>query len=84
MSRLPIETPRMFELKQICALLVRESGATTGLWELSFEFQVGFGAAGPPGVTPLPSAIVGISKIGVSPAKGPGPYTVDAAELANT
>lgn len=84
MSQPPIETgPRMFDLKELCTLLVRESGVSEGVWDLSFEFQVGFGAAGPAGSTPLPSAIVGVKRIGLTPAKGPGPYTVDAAEITS-
>jgi hypothetical protein len=71
----------MFELKQICELLVRASGISTGLWELTFEYRVGFGSVAPPDAPPLPSTIVGIGRIGVSPAKAPGPYTVNAAEL---
>lgn len=74
-------SPRMLELKQLCEVLVRESGFSTGLWELAFEYKVAFGAISPPGSPPLPSGIVSISKIGVAPATVVGPYTVDAAEL---
>lgn len=73
--------PRMFELKQLCELILRASNISAGLWELTFEYQVGFGNVAPPNQAPLPSTIVGIARIGVSPAKTPGPYTVDAAEL---
>lgn len=83
MSQPATESPssRMLELKQLCEILVRESGITTGLWELAFEYKVAFGAVSPPGEPPLPSGIVSISKVGVAPATARGPYTIDAAEL---
>ena len=83
MSQPAIEphNPQMFELKQLCELILRASNISAGLWELTFEYRIGFGNVAPANQPPVPSTIVGIARIGVSPAKAPGPYTIDAAEL---
>jgi hypothetical protein len=71
------------ELRDLAALLVQHYGIHEGKYDLLVEFKIGAGSVGPKDDT-LPGAIVGVSKIGLMPAKTDGPTTVDAAVINPT
>jgi hypothetical protein len=62
-------------------VLIRHHGLTEGLFDLLVEFQIGTGAVGPDKDRLLPGAMIGLARVGLSPAKVRGPNTLDAAEL---
>jgi len=68
------------ELREITELLVKHHGLHEGLYDLMLEFQIGIGAAGPDPSSIVPSAMVGVKRIGLMKAFSPGAATVNAAE----
>jgi hypothetical protein len=81
----PIDSPpQMLPLKDVCEMLVRHFGHTAGIWDISIELNFALGAVGPSPDKVMPGAIVGVSGIGITPAKIPGPHTVDASTLSDS
>jgi hypothetical protein len=70
------------ELKEITEILVRHHGIREGLYDLLLEFQIGIGAAGPDPSSVVPSAMVGVRRIGLTKTTTPGASTVDAAAIS--
>jgi hypothetical protein len=70
-------------LSEIGSLLLRHYGVHEGFYEVTVEFQLAVGGIGPDPNNIYPSAIVGVSKIGLRriPEGKPGPGLVDAAEV---
>ena len=79
MSPVPLANP--LTMHQLTQVLVRHYGLKQGLFDLLVEFQIGTGAVGPDKDRLLPGAMIGLARVGLSPAKVRGPNTVDAAEI---
>lgn len=79
----PVNQPQMLSLRDVCEVLVRHFGHTEGVWDISVELNFAVGAVGPSPETTLPGAMMGVSRIGITPARGPGPNTVDASKLTS-
>lgn len=79
MSAAPSIDP--LNMRQLTEVLVRHHGLTEGLFDLLVEFQIGTGAVGPDKDRLLPGAMIGLARVGLTPAKVRGPNTLDAAEL---
>jgi hypothetical protein len=79
MSAAPSIDP--LSMRQLTEVLIRHHGLTEGLFDLLVEFQIGTGAVGPDKDRLLPGAMIGLARVGLSPAKVRGPNTLDAAEL---
>lgn len=79
MSTAPSIDP--LNMRQLTEELIRHHGLTEGLFDLLVEFQIGTGAVGPDKDRLLPGAMIGLARVGLSPAKVRGPNTLDAAEL---
>lgn len=77
----PQEIVVAHELKDITELLVKHHGFHEGLYDLMLEFQIGFGVAGPNLLSVVPSAMVGVRRIGLMKTIVPGTTTVNAAEV---
>ena len=69
----------MLELPALGTVLAKHFGVHEGLWELTFEFQVGIGAMGPSPDRALPGAMFQVCKAGLTRASKAGPLTFDAA-----
>lgn len=69
------------ELKEITEILVRHHGLRKGLYDLLLEFQIGMGSDGPDLSSVVPSAMVGVKRIGLTKTANPGASTVNAAEI---
>lgn len=66
-------------LRELTELLIKHNGIHEGLYAITIEYQIGVGTTGPTPETVMPTAMVGISRIGISRANTAGPTTVDAA-----
>jgi hypothetical protein len=75
---IPVESPLF--LKDLAALLVRHYGLKDGTYEPMVEFMIGTGNMGPSPDTIVPSAIIGVSKVGLVKVPNPTPNSVDAAK----
>lgn len=71
----------MMAIKDVGAMLLRHLGVHEGQWDVVVEFQAAFGSMGPAPESALPSALIGISKIGLVRSIHPGPLTIDAAAV---
>lgn len=69
------------ELREITEILVKHHGLREGLYDLMLEFQIGIGPAGPDPSSVVPSAMVGVKRIGLTKTTNPGASTVNAAEI---
>lgn len=69
------------DIKELTALLIRHYDLHEGDYDLLIEFQIGVGAFGPDPNAPSPGAMVGVSRVGLTPAKIKGPGSVDAAQV---
>lgn len=69
------------QLRELLAVLMKHYQVTEGAWDLSFEFNVAVGAVGPDSEQLLPGAIVGIRRIGITPASEKSPTSVDVNEV---
>lgn len=76
-SPVPVGTP--LGIKELTAALVRHYGLHEGLYDLYLEYQFALGNFGPTPAEVVPSAVIGLSKLGVSKVAQTGPLTVDAA-----
>lgn len=77
----PQEIVVAHDLKEITALLVKHHGLHEGFYDLMLEFQIGVGAAGPDPSSVIPSAMVGVKRIGLMKTIVLGTTTVNAAEV---
>ncbi|MFZ5524374.1 MAG: hypothetical protein ACOY9D_09890 [Pseudomonadota bacterium] len=75
------ESVANFELREITEMLVKHLGLHEGLYDLSFEFQIGVGGIGPDPSSALPGAMFGIRRIGIINSNKQGTATVDAAKI---
>lgn len=75
-------TQVMYSLKELAELLVKERGFHEGHYELSIEFQVAIGAFGPTPDAVAPSALLGVSKVGISKVPQPTPLSINAATVS--
>lgn len=66
-------------IRALTELLIRHFGHRDGLFDLVIQFQIGAGAFGPSKDDVLPSAIVGVSGVGLKQVEKPGANSVDAA-----
>jgi hypothetical protein len=73
----PVEAP--LSMRDLAGVLVKHYGIHEGHFDLLVEFQIGMGAVGPDPTALTPGAMIGVSRIGLMPAKTDGPTTVDAA-----
>jgi hypothetical protein len=78
-SPVPVGTP--LGIKELTAALVKHYDLHEGLYDLYLEYQFAFGNFGPSATQVVPSAVVGLSKLGVTKVSQTGPLTVDASEV---
>ena len=72
---------RMVSLKEIAELLIKHQNIHSGIFQLTFEFQVAFGGVGPRPEEVVPGASFGISRIGLAPSPIENHLTVNAAVI---
>lgn len=75
----PVGTP--LSIKELTAALVKHYELREGLYDLYLEYQFAVGNFGPSASQVVPSAVVGLSKLGVTKVTQLGPLTVDASEV---
>ncbi|MBK5912802.1 hypothetical protein [Rhodocyclus purpureus] len=75
----PVAEP--LSIRQIAELLVKQYGLTDGLYDPMIEFSIGTAYAGANEDDTLPSAIVGVSRIGLIRTQKKTALTVDAAQI---
>lgn len=75
---LPAKPP--LDIKEVTEVLVKHYGLHEGLYDLYLEYRLGFGNVGLSQDDLLPSAVVGIYKLGVTQVSAMGPMTVDVAK----
>jgi len=68
-------------LKELGALLVKDAGLHSGLYDISFQLNWTVGTLGPSPEAALPGALIGIKGAGLTRADKMGAYTVDASEV---
>lgn len=68
-------------IQEIGELLVKHYKLRQGLFDISVEFGVGFGAVGPNPNEVVPGVIVGIQKIGLIEVQAKGVNTIDASAV---
>ena len=73
----PVEQP--LSMRDLTVALIKHYGIHEGRYDLLVEFQIGMGAVGPDPASVTPGAMIGVSRVGLMPAKGNGPTSVDAA-----
>lgn len=73
----PVEPP--LSMRDLTTVLIKHYGIHEGRYDLLIEFQIGMGAVGPDPASLIPGAMIGVSKVGLMPAKVNGPTSVDAA-----
>jgi hypothetical protein len=68
-------------IRQLGEMIVRNEKIHEGLYDVTFDFQIGVGGVGPgPGPESLvPGATIGITGVGIIRAKVLGPLTIDAS-----
>lgn len=81
LGRPPVAAGTPLTMRELAELLVRHYGFHEGKYDLLLEYQFGVGAFGPTPETVNPGAMIGIAKIGLTPAAQLGPLTVDAAKV---
>lgn len=75
------EPSYMYSLEEVAQALMIKQGIHEGLWGIAVEFTFAAMSAGPNKDALLPSAIAGISKLGLNKSEKEGPLTYDAAKL---
>ena len=73
-------------LMELGAVLVRHYALTEGYFDVSVEFQIGVGAVGVSPENVVPSAIIGVSRIGlIKTTKDKArPTTIDASQASSS
>jgi len=69
----------MYVLKDIAELLIIKNGIHEGYWNVGVEFQMGATYAAPEGEIPIPTAMIGVSRIGLQPVDEKHAGAVNAA-----
>jgi len=72
-----------FTLTELTEILVKHQELHEGLYNLSLEFQLAFGAVGPKPELIYPGAMIGVSRIGLSKTEEEKAniHTVDASKV---
>ncbi len=71
-----------FSHREIVEMLVKNLDIHDGFWGITIEFGFGAGAfPAPPKGSPVPGAIVQVSRIGIQKFDQPIPESVDAAAI---
>ena len=73
----PVEPP--VTMQELTSILVKHYNLHEGCYDLLVEYQIGMGAFGPNPAAITPSAVIGVSKVGLLQSQAPGPTSVDAA-----
>lgn len=69
----------LFDRVDVLKTLIKAQGIKSGHWILSIEFNFGASNVGPTPETALPSAIVGVGKIGIQRVDPSDPTAIDAS-----
>lgn len=80
------DTHRLFSWEQVAAALFHFQGIEEGLYHIGVNLRMAgltthWEQVGNPPGEAIPTAMVGITAIGLTPAKAPGPMVFDAAKL---
>ena len=73
----PVDAP--LSMRDLTTVLIKHYEIHKGRYDLLIEFQIGMGAVGPDPASLIPGAMIGVLRVGLMPAKGDGPTSVDAA-----
>jgi hypothetical protein len=78
----PTAVEKPLSLREVTELLIKHYDLHEGNYDLLMEFQLGVGlVAQNPEQSPAPTAMVGISRLGLTRAEIASPNTVDAATI---
>ncbi len=88
MAQQSVDKPRdpvgeLLDIKLLTELLIRHYGIDSGYYELVVEFGFATGRAGPSEEEIMPTAFVGVRRLGLVRVDQPTPMSVDAAQLFN-
>lgn len=72
---------KIYELRELAALMVKDQGLHDGLYELSIEIQVAVGVVGPDKDSVLPGALIGFKSAGLRKVEKSNRLSVNAAEV---
>lgn len=67
-------------LEEMGKFLVKRFGLHEGLWDVTFEIQIGIGHFGSTPNDVLPGSMTRISRVGLTPSVNKTHLTIDAAE----
>lgn len=70
-----------FSWQQVVSALLKEHNVTSGLWTAGVSLRFAALNSGPSEEQMMPSGLVGVESIVLSPATQPGPLVFDAAEF---
>jgi len=73
--------PQFISLQEIGEFLVKRFNLHEGLWDVTFEIQIGVGQFGQNSTDVLPGSMTRISRVGITPAISKTHLTIDAAEV---
>jgi hypothetical protein len=73
--------PQFISLREMGEYLVKRFDLHQGLWDVTFEIQIGVGQFGQNPADVLPGSMTRISRVGITPAVSKTHLTVDAAEV---
>jgi len=76
-----VETIAALPIRKITELLIEHHGLKEGFYEPIVEFVIATGHVGPQAQDALPSAIIGVSKIGLMKTETETPTCVDASKV---
>ncbi|UQV43462.1 hypothetical protein KIV45_15965 [Janthinobacterium lividum] len=74
-------TQIMYTGSEILKLMLKDQGIKEGNWVLALEFGFSAVTAGPTPETSMPSAIVGVGKVGLQRVDAANLISVDAAKI---
>ena len=77
----PVAAAKPLTMTEVIELLIKHYGFHEGKFDLLLEYQFGVGAFGPTPETVNPGVMIGIAKLGLTPATQQGPLTVDASAV---
>jgi hypothetical protein len=87
---MPEASEYKFTLPEVASLLVKQTGLTSGLWQLNVEFGFGAATAGPTPTDVKPTAMVAVQRLGLTrlpadatPEQSKSALTVDASKLTD-
>jgi hypothetical protein len=73
--------PQFISLQEVGVFLVKRFGLHQGLWDVTFEMQIGVGHFGQNPADVLPGSMTRISRVGLTPSASKTHLSVDAAEV---